>query len=143
MNKKIITQLQEKHNTRLSAHKTDTSRQSDPVEGRLHNFNNLMLHRELNEQKLFTSPFLTLFIGEKVFLFFFVRIWYSWESETIIPVQQLCSTLVTFLHDRLVSSSVNLSPGFKNEFYPLLRGFRSFVNSSWISRGFRVDTKKC
>ena len=39
--------------------------------------------------------------------------------------------------------SVNLSPGFKNEFYPLQRGFRSFVNSAWISRGFRVDTKKC
>ena len=39
--------------------------------------------------------------------------------------------------------SVNLSPGFKNEFYPLQRGFRSFVNSAWISRGFRVDTNKC
>ena len=33
------------------------------------------------------------------------------------------------------SHSVNLSPGFKNEFYPLQRGFRSFVNS----RGFHVD----
>ena len=41
------------------------------------------------------------------------------------------------------SISVNLSPGFKNEFYPLQRGFRSFVNSAWISRGFRVDTNKC
>ena len=39
--------------------------------------------------------------------------------------------------------SVNLSPGFKNEFYPLQRGFQSFVNSAWISRGFRVDTNKC
>ena len=38
MNKKTIciTQCQEKHNTRLSAHKTDTSRQNDPVEARLH-----------------------------------------------------------------------------------------------------------
>ena len=42
-----------------------------------------------------------------------------------------------------VQNSVNLSPGFKNEFYPLQRGFRSFVNSAWISRGFRVDTNKC
>ena len=33
-------------------------------------------------------------------------------------------------------NSVNLSPGFKNEFYRLQRGFRSFVNSAWISRGF-------
>ena len=40
-------------------------------------------------------------------------------------------------------SSVNLSPGFKNEFYPLQRGFRSFVKSAWISRGFRVDINKC
>ena len=39
--------------------------------------------------------------------------------------------------------SVNLSLGFKNEFYPLQRGFRSFVNSAWISRGLRVDTNKC
>ena len=39
--------------------------------------------------------------------------------------------------------SVNLSLGFKNEFYPLQRGFRSFVNSAWISRGFCVDTNKC
>ena len=36
MNKKTITQLQAKDNTRLSAHKTDTSRQNDPCEGRLH-----------------------------------------------------------------------------------------------------------
>ena len=43
----------------------------------------------------------------------------------------------------LLVDSVNLSPGFKNEFYPLQRGFRSFVNSAWISRGFRVDTNKC
>ena len=41
------------------------------------------------------------------------------------------------------SFSVNLSPGFKNDFYPLQRWFRSFVNSAWISRGFRVDTNKC
>ena len=39
--------------------------------------------------------------------------------------------------------SVNLSLGFKNEFYPLQRGFRSFVNSAWIPRGFCVDTNKC
>ena len=39
--------------------------------------------------------------------------------------------------------SVNLSPGFKNEFYPLQRGFQSFVNFAWISRGFRVNTNKC
>ena len=39
--------------------------------------------------------------------------------------------------------SVNLSLGCKNEFYPLQRGFRSFVNSAWISRGFCVDTNKC
>ena len=37
--------------------------------------------------------------------------------------------------------SVNLSLGY--EFYPLQRGFRSFVNSAWISRGFCVDTNKC
>ena len=41
------------------------------------------------------------------------------------------------------SFSVNLSPGFKNEFYTLQRGFQSFVNSAWISRGFRVDPNKC
>ena len=46
--------------------------------------------------------------------------------------------------DDLTSSfSVNLSPGFKNEFYPLQRGFRNFVNSAWISRGFCVDSSKC
>ena len=51
---------------------------------------------------------------------------------------------VEFLNDIDRSRhSVNLSPGFKNEFYPLQRGFRSFVNSAWISRGFRVGTNKC
>ena len=49
---------------------------------------------------------------------------------------------VTQLLEVYHNISVNLSPGFKNEFYPLQRGFRSFVNSAWISRGFRVDTNK-
>ena len=55
--------------------------------------------------------------------------------EPIFIHLSLCPTSIPF--------SVNLSLGFKNEFYPLQHGFRSFVNSAWISRGFCVDTNKC
>jgi len=39
---------------------------------------------------------------------------------------------------RLQTVSVHLSPGFKNESYPLQREFQNFMNFAWISRGFHV-----